>query len=100
MNLLRPYKASIKPPSERPLFSDTCLTSYFSTSANAAVTGAVAVGRHWCGKRSNPSKSAFTSASPFVLHPHPTQSGGRVLGTPRRRSEIDRGSRSTHSPRV
>lgn len=33
LNLLLSYEASRKPPSERPLYSDTCLTSYCSTSA-------------------------------------------------------------------
>ncbi len=36
MNLERPYEASKKPPSERLLYSDTCLTSYFSNSAKQA----------------------------------------------------------------
>jgi hypothetical protein len=32
-NLKQPYEASRKPPPERPLHSECCLTGYFSTSA-------------------------------------------------------------------
>lgn len=36
-NLVRPYEFSRKPPIKRLMYSDTSLTSYFSTSAISAV---------------------------------------------------------------